>query len=45
MIHNAIAVRRLGRRRLAALVTGGSVSGFLALHVLHLAAASAAPVA
>jgi hypothetical protein len=45
VIHNAIAVRRLGRRRLAALVTGGSVSGFLALHVLHLAAASAAPVA
>jgi len=35
----------LHRRRLAALITGGSVSGFLAVHILHLAAASAAPVA
>jgi hypothetical protein len=42
VIHNAIAVRRLGRRRLAALITGGSVSGFLAVHLVHLAAASAA---
>jgi hypothetical protein len=45
MIHRPISSRLPHRRRLAALITGASVSGFLAVHLLHLAAASAASAA
>jgi hypothetical protein len=36
---------RRSRRKIAALLTGGSASAFIALHFVHLASVAAAPAA